>query len=57
MADIQTEKAYQKQDGLNISNKYLLFGEALPKRKKNHIKIYFLNIKIKIIFNLIIYKE
>ena len=33
MADIQTEKAYQKQDGLNISNKYLLFGEQLPKRK------------------------
>ena len=33
MADIQTEKAYQKQDGLNISNIYLLFGEQLPKRK------------------------
>ena len=33
MTDIQTEKAYQKQDGLNISNKYLLFGEQLPKRK------------------------
>ena len=33
MADIQTEKSYQKQDGLNNYNKYLLYGEALPKRK------------------------
>ena len=33
MADIQTEKAYQKQSGLNNYNKYLLYGEELPKRK------------------------
>ena len=33
MADIQTEKSYQKQDGLNNYNKYLLYGEEQPKRK------------------------
>ena len=33
MADIQTEKAFQKQSGLNNYNKYLLYGEELPKRK------------------------
>ena len=33
MADIQTEKAYQKQSGLNNYNKYLLYQEELPKRK------------------------
>ena len=34
--EVQTEKAYQKQDGLNTYNKYLLYGEELPKvvRKK-----------------------
>ena len=30
MADIQTEKAFRKQDGLNLYNKYLLYGEQLP---------------------------
>ena len=30
MADIQTEKAFRKQDGLNLYNKYLLYGEAQP---------------------------
>ena len=34
MADIQTEKSFQKQDGLNIYNNYLLYGEALPTKKK-----------------------
>ena len=33
MADIQTEKAFRKQDGLNNYNKYLLYGEEQPKRK------------------------
>ena len=33
MADIQTEKAFRKQDGLNNYNKYLLYGEAQPTRK------------------------
>ena len=33
MADIQTEKSYQKQDGLNNYNKYLLYGESQPTRK------------------------
>ena len=33
MADVQTEKSFQKQDGLNIYNKYLLYGEKLPERK------------------------
>ena len=33
MADIQTEKAFRKQDGLNNFNKYLLYGEAQPQRK------------------------
>ena len=33
MADIQTEKAFQKQSGLNNYNKYLLYQEELPKRK------------------------
>ena len=38
MADIQTEKAFQKQDGINGMNKYLLFNLENPKRnvmKKN----------------------
>ena len=30
MADIQTEKAFRKQDGLNLYNKYLLYGEKQP---------------------------
>ena len=43
MADIQTEKAFQKQEGLNISNKYILFGDELPKKNvskkvKNAVK-------------------
>ena len=41
MTDIQTEKAFQKQDGININNKYLLFGLELPqkgKRKKLKVK-------------------
>ena len=33
MTDIQTEKAFQKQGGLNLYNKYLLYGEEQPKRK------------------------
>ena len=33
MADIQTEKAFQKQSGLNNYNKYLLYAEEQPKRK------------------------
>jgi small subunit ribosomal protein S11e len=33
MADVQTHKAYQKQDGINTYNKYLLFGVDQPKRK------------------------
>ena len=32
MTDIQTEKAFQKQDGININNKYLLFGDELPSK-------------------------
>ena len=31
--EVQTEKAYQKQDGLNTYNKYLLYGEEQPKKK------------------------
>ena len=43
MTDIQTEKSFQKQDGININNKYLLFGDELPKRSlskkvKNAVK-------------------
>ena len=33
MTDIQIEKAFQKQGGLNLYNKYLLYGEEQPKRK------------------------
>ena len=33
MADIQTEKAFQKQDGINNYNKYLLFGAEQPTKK------------------------
>ena len=33
MADIQTEKAFQKQDGINGMNKYLLFNLENPKHK------------------------
>jgi hypothetical protein len=32
MTDIQTEKSFQKQDGININNKYLLFGDELPSK-------------------------
>ena len=43
MADIQTEKSFQKQEGLNINNKYILFGDELPnktvtKKVKNAVK-------------------
>lgn len=41
MADIQTEKAYQKQDGINTLNKYMLFGKELEtriRRKKKSSK-------------------
>jgi small subunit ribosomal protein S11e len=41
MADHQTEKAFQKQDGLNFFNKHLLYGVEAPKKKvvfkKNNI--------------------
>ena len=33
MADIQTEKAFQKQDGINTYNKYLLLGAEQPTKK------------------------
>ena len=33
MADIQIEKAYQKQDGINALNKHLLFGVEQPTKK------------------------
>lgn len=33
MADIQTHKSYQKQDGMNGTNKYALYGIDPPKRK------------------------
>jgi small subunit ribosomal protein S11e len=33
MADIQTHKAYQKQDGLNTYNKYFLYGVEQPRYK------------------------
>ncbi|MCQ2820981.1 MAG: 30S ribosomal protein S17 [archaeon] len=33
MADIQIEKAYQKQDGINGMNQYLLFNTEAPKHK------------------------
>ena len=33
MADIQTEKAFQKQDGISGMNKYLLFNLDNPTRK------------------------
>jgi small subunit ribosomal protein S11e len=33
MADIQTEKAFQKQDGIDNYNKYLLYGIEVPKKK------------------------
>ena len=33
MADIQTEKAYQKQDGINSYSTYQLFGEKVPTKK------------------------
>ena len=39
MADIQTEKAFKKQDGLNIYNKYLLYGEELYLLETNLKKI------------------
>ena len=40
MADIQTEKAFKKQEGINIYNKYLLYQEEVPtktvvKKKKD----------------------
>lgn len=34
MADIQAEKAFQKQDGLNIYKKNILFGLEAPTRRK-----------------------
>ena len=45
MADIQTEKAFKKQDGLNLYNKYLLYGEEVPtktvvKKKKDQAKSF-----------------
>ena len=33
MADIQTEKAFQKQDGINSYSTYQLFGEKVPTKK------------------------
>ena len=33
MADIQVEKAFQKQDGIDNYNKYLLYGIEVPKKK------------------------
>ena len=33
MADIQTEKAFQKQDGINTYNKYLLMNVEIPTKK------------------------
>ena len=33
MADIQTEKAFRKQDGLNLYNEYLLYGKDQPTKK------------------------
>jgi small subunit ribosomal protein S11e len=33
MADIQVEKAFQKQDGIDNYNKYLLYGVDAPKNK------------------------
>jgi hypothetical protein len=33
MADIQTEKAFQKQDGINTYNKYLLMNVDVPTKK------------------------
>jgi small subunit ribosomal protein S11e len=33
MADIQTHKAYQKQDGINTYNQYLLYGVEQPRKK------------------------
>ena len=33
MADIQTEKAFQKQDGINTYNKYRLLGAEQPTKK------------------------
>ena len=40
MADIQTEKAFKKQEGINLYNKYLLYQEEVPtktvvKKKKD----------------------
>eukprot|EP00178_Gracilaria_changii_P001625 TRINITY_DN1228_c1_g2_i1.p1 TRINITY_DN1228_c1_g2~~TRINITY_DN1228_c1_g2_i1.p1 ORF type:complete len:181 (+),score=13.28 TRINITY_DN1228_c1_g2_i1:3-545(+) len=34
MADVQTEKAYQKQDGINTYNKYSLLGVEQPTKSK-----------------------
>ena len=31
--ETQNEKAYQKQEGLNIYNKYLLYGEDVPRKR------------------------
>jgi small subunit ribosomal protein S11e len=33
MADLQTERAFQKQDGINLYNKYHLYGVEVPKKK------------------------
>ena len=51
--EVQVEKAYQKQDGINTFNKYLLYGDKLPlktvtvkhgdkKEKKLHKKMKFI---------------
>jgi small subunit ribosomal protein S11e len=33
MADVQTEKAFQQQQGINTYNKFLLYGVEQPKKK------------------------
>ena len=35
MADTQHEKAFQKQDGINTYNKYLLYGVEQPRKTKS----------------------
>jgi small subunit ribosomal protein S11e len=34
MTDVQTEKGFQKQDGMNLFNKYILQGIAQPTKSK-----------------------
>jgi small subunit ribosomal protein S11e len=39
MADVQqTEKAFQKQDGINTYNQYLLYGVEVPKKRVTYKK-------------------